>query len=212
MRTSTGLIENPQSGASKKVLLVIAAALAFGFSKSSAGAQPYEVTGVAINDVLNLREEPDAGAALVGALSPVASGIEVERRTEQWAFVRFGQQAGWASLRYLQPARSYEGETPPSPLDCAGTEPFWSFEITGERATFRTPEGSADVAAIAAVEAGRNSTLVWLVLLADSPISSAIIEAGQACSDGMSDEIYPLRINVESRDGTLFSGCCKADH
>ncbi len=82
MRTSSGLFANPQSGASKKVLLVITGALALGFCKSSAGAQPYEVTGVAIDDVLNLREEPDAGAALVGALSPVASGIDVERATE----------------------------------------------------------------------------------------------------------------------------------
>lgn len=211
MRTRTGLFDIPQSAILRKLLLVFAAILALGFFRSLAGAQTYEVTGVAIDDVLNLRGKPDAQAPLVGALSPVASGIEVERRTERWAYVRFGQQAGWASLRYLRPARSYEGDEPPSPLDCAGTEPFWSFEINGDRATFRTPEGTADVAAITDVEASRNSTVVWLVRLVNSPISSAIIEAGQACSDGMSDEIYPLRINMESRDGALLSGCCKTD-
>jgi uncharacterized membrane protein len=47
--------------------------------------------------------------------------------------------------------------------------------------------------------------------MVDGRIASAIIEAGLACSDGMSDEVYRVRINMEARDGALFSGCCRAD-
>jgi uncharacterized membrane protein len=54
--------------------------------------------------------------------------------------VRFGQQSGWASARYLRPALSFSGGPPPFPLHCVGTEPFWSLTLDGKRAIYSTPE------------------------------------------------------------------------
>lgn len=100
--------------------------LAAGLSAAPARAETVDVTGVAADDVLNLRTEPRSGAPLTGALSPTASGIEVVRRSDGWAFVKSGKLAGWASVRFLRPAMSFENGKPPLPLQCIGTEPFWS--------------------------------------------------------------------------------------
>ena len=173
-----------------------------------ARAETADVAGVAADDVLNLRSEPRAGAPLSGALSPTASGVEVVRRSDGWVLVKSGSQAGWAAARFLQPARTYQAERPPSPLQCVGTEPFWSFALEGNRATYRTPDTEAATSGIQKIEPSRNSTSVWLVRPSGGPVASAVIEARQACSDNMSDRIYPLRISLETRDGRLLSGCC----
>ena len=181
--------------------------LALGFS-GAARAESVDVTGVSADDVLNLRAEPRANAPLAGALSPTASGIEVVRRSQGWAYVKSGTQAGWASARFLRPALKFEDGKPPSPLQCVGTEPFWSLSIAGKSATYQTPDKDAVASAIGKIEQSRNSTIVWLVRPSSGPVSSATIEARQACSDNMSDRIYSFRITIETRDGQLLSGCC----
>ena len=175
---------------------------------AAARAETVDVTGVAADDVLNLRAEPRAGAPLTGALSPTASGVEVVRRSEGWAFVISGTQAGWASARFLRPAMSFEDGKPPSPLQCVGTEPFWSLSIAGKSATYQTPDKDAVASDIQKIEQSRNSTIVWLVRPSSGPVLGATIEARQACSDNMSDRIYSFRVTIETRDGQLLSGCC----
>jgi uncharacterized membrane protein len=174
----------------------------------AARAETVDVTGVADDDVLNLRAEPRAGASLTGALSPTASGVEVVRRSEGWAYVKSGTQAGWASARFLRPVMSFEDGKPPSPLQCVGTEPFWSLSIAGKSATYQTPEKDAVASGIQKIVQSRNSTIVWLVRPSSGPVLGATIEARQACSDNMSDHIYSFRVTIETRDGQLLSGCC----
>jgi uncharacterized membrane protein len=176
---------------------------------SAARASTLEVTGVAADDVLNLRAEPRANAPLTGALSPTASGIEAERRSEGWVYVRAGRQSGWAAERYLRPALQFEGGKPPLPLKCGGTEPFWSLLLEDRRATYQTPDVKATGADIGPFEPSRNSTIVWRVRPKDGPVASATIEARQACSDNMSDRIYSFSVRLETRDGELLSGCCE---
>lgn len=175
----------------------------------AARAETVEVTGVAFNDVLNLRSEPRAGAPLTGALPPAAVGIETLKRADGWVYVRSGQLEGWAAARYLRP-QSVFGERPPSPLRCIGTEPFWSFTLADGALTYTTPELKPVAAQIGGVQQSRNSTIVWRVAPKDGPVASATIEARQACSDGMSDYVHPFSVRVETRDGMLLSGCCDA--
>lgn len=188
---------------------VILLCLSLGLPAASANAETVEVTGVAADDVLNLRAEPRTGAALVGALAPATSGVETMKQSGSWTYVRFGQQEGWASSRYLRPALSFTGGPPPFPLHCVGTEPFWSLTLDGKRAVYRTPEIAEAASQVASIEPSRNSTIVWRVRPADGPVSSAVIEGRQACSDNMSDTIYSFRIHAETRDGQLLSGCCE---
>ena len=173
-----------------------------------AHSETVDVAGVAADDVLNLRAEPRADAPLAGALSPTAGAIEVIRRSGGWAYVKSRNQAGWAAERFLVAARTFENGKPPLSLQCVGTEPFWSLAIDSERATFRTPDKDALASDIQKIEQSRNSTIVWLVRAASGPVSSAVIEARQACSDNMSDRVFPFRVSIETRDGQLLSGCC----
>ena len=181
--------------------------LALSLAAMPAAAETVEVSGVAADDVLNLRAEPRADAPLTGALSPLAAGIEVVRHAEGWVYVKSGKLAGWAAARFLRPTISF-GEQPPSPLRCIGTEPFWSLVIDGDRATYSTPETKPRTDRIGKIQRSSNSTIVWRVLPNDGPVASATIEARQACSDNMSDRVYPFRVHVETRDVQLLSGCC----
>jgi uncharacterized membrane protein len=188
-----------------RVLPLISAVLCL--SLAGARAETVEVTGVDSNDVLNLRAEPRANAPLVGALAPASVGIEVLKRGDGWAFVRAGKLEGWAAARYLRRASRYEGG-PPVPLQCLGTEPFWSLTLDGKRAIYQTPDLKPVTADSGPFEQSRNSTIVWRVRPAGGPVASATIEARQACSDDMSDRVYSFSVRVEMRDGMLLSGCC----
>ncbi|MEP2426619.1 MAG: SH3 domain-containing protein, partial [Tateyamaria sp.] len=63
----------------------------------------YDVSGVAENDALNIRQAPDAAAPIIGSLTPDAEGIEVIRPDDHhgWGLVNSGEGRGWVSLRYL---------------------------------------------------------------------------------------------------------------
>jgi uncharacterized membrane protein len=134
--------------------------------------------------------------------------VEVLKRSDGWAFVRAGQQSGWASARYLRSAFKPNGGQPPLPLHCLGTEPFWSLSLDGKSVAYQTPEVKPVTVESGAFEVSRNSTIVWRVRPKGGPVASATIEARQACSDQMSDRIYGFSIRVETREGELFSGCC----
>jgi uncharacterized membrane protein len=174
---------------------------------SAAQAETVEVTGVSFDDVLNLRSEPKASAPLTGALPPAAFGIEALKRADGWVYVRSGKLEGWASARFLRP-QFVPGERPPSPLQCLGTEPFWSFALYGDSLSYSTPDLKGVSSPIGSVQRSRNSTIVWRVVPKDGPVTSATIEAHQACSDGMSDRVYSFSARVETRDGMFLSGCC----
>lgn len=175
---------------------------------AAARAETVDVAGVPAEDVLNLRAEPRADAPLTGALPPTAAGIEILRRSGGWAYVEFGRQAGWAAARFLRLAMTFSGGQPPLPLRCVGTEPFWSFSIGGGVSTFQTPAIGPVASNSEKLQPSRNSTRIWLVRPSDGPVAIAIIEARQACSDNMSDRIYPFRVSIETRNGELLSGCC----
>ena len=63
----------------------------------------YSVTGVAGDDVLNIRLEPDATAEAVGSLPPDATNIEVVGLSPDggWGQVIAGEAAGWIKMEFL---------------------------------------------------------------------------------------------------------------
>jgi uncharacterized membrane protein len=190
--------------------LVLAAAL-LSTSMAVEAADLFEVSGVAVDDVLNLRAGPNAGAPLVGALPPTASGITAERQNGAWWYVRFGDKEGWVASRFLRPARKHFGEAPPLPLQCHGTEPFWSLTLAPDRAWYETPEETGRSSEVADVRVSRNSRAVWSVRFAGGPVGAATLLVTKLCSDGMSDEIYPIEIALERSDGAFLSGCCSPE-
>ncbi len=180
----------------------------------------YDVHGVASDDVLNIRQAPAADAPVIGWLGADATGIELIRPNDSqtWALVNSGETSGWISLSYMsrQPGQ-WAGATL-NIRHCFGTEPFWSLLFDGDTVNYAIP-GSAPVAGrVTARLTGTSLLDVEAFLLdfdatkqQDLPQSATAIVSVRACSDGMSDRTYGLRMDtvLQTSDGSqLFSGCC----
>ena len=65
----------------------------------------YRVTGVASDDVLNIRTEPSARSPIMGSFNHRARSIEVigVDSGSRWVLVLFGSQTGWVHGAFLEP-------------------------------------------------------------------------------------------------------------
>jgi uncharacterized membrane protein len=194
----------------RPALLRLLAALLLALWGAAALAQDlparFTVTGVAAGDVLNVRAEPSAQAAILAALPPGSTGVEVVRLSPdgRWGLTPFREGAGWVSMRYL--AREAASGTPlPRPLLCRGTEPFWSLNITGSGAAFEVP----DRARVALRPLGEVAGFQGGVLAFDAGGETLdLTVVRMACSDGMSDRPYGFLALVWNRGETFLEGCC----
>lgn len=175
----------------------------------------FDVTGVAANDVLNIRAAPDASAEVIGKLSPNARDIEVVGydETGRWARINTDERSGWAALRYL--AYQVDVWTPgtlPPTLHCLGNEPFWSFRPTDENMVFSTPDAPDSMMRIEQVLAtGMFRDPRRSVTAQGDNLRMTAVMVPMACSDGMSDRSYGLDVTVilEGRgEPQMLTGCC----
>ena len=177
----------------------------------------HDVTGVAANDVLNLRAGPDAGAAIIGSLPPGLSGVEVTGLSAdgKWGRINQSEASGWAAMAYLTPQDGPAWFTLQSGLRCFGTEPFWTLFIdTGPKtAHFLTPEGEGPKMTFQAQWPGDAwRPVAGLQVTSTQGWSIATIRA-EACSDGMSDAAFGLSSDIFSNGTTAapassLRGCC----
>ncbi|MEM6498851.1 MAG: SH3 domain-containing protein, partial [Pseudomonadota bacterium] len=89
-----------------RLLLLFSAALACA-TAASAQTQTYQVTGVAADDVLNVRSKPTTRSAVVGTLQPGASGIRLIGQPKQngrtrWQRIQHRKVIGWVNQRFLE--------------------------------------------------------------------------------------------------------------
>ncbi|PTX50832.1 SH3 domain-containing protein [Allosediminivita pacifica] len=193
-------------------------ALVFTLIATAAPAQDlpalYDVTGVAQDDVLNVRTAPSSDAPVIGTLSPGENGVEIVRTNpaSTWAQLNIEGRQGWASLNFL--ARRRGSALPEAPwLRCFGTEPFWSLDAaqTG-RATFRTPEETLSLSA-GTIDAAQGQTRPFVLRTEATDLSATVVIRPGECSDGMSDNRYGLSAALlfqGSRDNFL-AGCCSLE-
>ncbi|MBN8631923.1 MAG: SH3 domain-containing protein [Rhodobacterales bacterium] len=172
----------------------------------------HDVTGVAADDVLNIRAAPDAGSAIIGSLAPDAQGVEVVGVEGDWAVVNTSETRGYASLRFLARQSGPDWNALQTPLTCIGTEPFWSLHIDPAKGEtrFRTPEYDA---ARTAPITGIWPALPWSQTAAVTlPDGLAVLAPGE-CSDGMSDQSYGISADLffTGPARARLSGCCSLD-
>ena len=88
---------------------------------------------------------------------------------------------------------------PPAPYHALGTEPFWSLIIDDREVTFIPSEG-------AQVRQARPTAIIGVAgeIYQTPRINVNVVHA--RCSDGMSDRVYPDRVQVNI-DGRQFNGC-----
>ena len=191
--------------------------LLLGLFPTTAAAQDFpalfRVTGVASDDVLNIRAEPNARAAIIGRFAPDARGIEVIGLAPNggWGLVNAGEQTGWSSMRYLTRERADSWREGRQALRCFGTEPFWNMPIflPSHRAEFHSlGDGGFELV----TEAGALPSTAYPPTLAipfsGSRDGMAVVRTA-VCSDGMSDRLYGLETQIYWRGDTEgLSGCC----
>ncbi|WP_183456546.1 SH3 domain-containing protein [Microbulbifer rhizosphaerae] len=201
---------------------IVPAVLISCWAATAAFAQPihtdpryYRVTGVAADDVLNIRSAPTASAEIVGKFEPGAQPVEVLDTDKGWARVIIGEGMGWASADYLEPIQmSPIGDsTLPAGLLCAGTEPFWSLHIDRESVTYSAAGAEDRVMSVVKADgfAGAGPGTNFVIASGEGSSITAVV-SNQRCSDGMSDRDYPRRIDVvlSGADGvTGLTGCCR---
>lgn len=171
----------------------------------------HDVTGVATDDVLNIRERPDASSPIVGSLPPGAA-VEVIRPNDRqtWGLVNAGEGTGWVSLRYLARRPGQWDGAFPEISACFGTEPFWNLAREGDVLTYSTPEGSDGYTITSRSGSENRRDSFHLVAEGAGAPLVAILET-EACSDGMSDREFGISVQLllgvggETRQ---LSGCC----
>lgn len=171
----------------------------------------HRVTGVAADDVLNVRAGPAADTEIVGTLAPGSTGFEVIRTEGGWGLVNAGERAGWAALRFLE-AEPGGTLAEAGALGCFGTEPFWNLRIApGATAVLTSPENmEGDGYGIGGLSR-MPSPLEKYLVDGSGPAGAvtAIIQRAE-CNDGMSDRAFGLDVSVVlSGEGRrVLSGCC----
>src|SRR5688572_27862505 len=88
----------------------------------------------------------------------------------------------------------------PPPYRALGTEPFWNVLIDPINITFIQPDASPIIQRTPPVINGFAGPIY------QTPRIGVNVVKNQQCSDGMSDRIYPDKVQV-TVDGRQFSGC-----
>ena len=185
----------------------------------TAGADPafpriYDLAPEARADGVEIHAEPGATAAVIGHLDGNAPGVEVIAVTEtgDWLQVPLAERTGWARTGQLRPRPASEyGKAGDRLLfapnmRCSGTEPFWSLDVTQMQDARLSRMGEDDLTLPAGrIRVSAKETDRYFLDL--GPVHAALLEA-EICSDGMSDRLYGLQINLVVDQSDIVRGCC----
>ncbi|AXX99252.1 COG3650 family protein [Profundibacter amoris] len=174
----------------------------------------YDVTGVAPDDVLNVREGQSASTPIINTLAPNQRNVEIVAvsNDERWGLVSFPEGSGWVSMRYMARQPGQDPQFLPKPLGCGGTEPFWGLSINNQTAQFdmmgESPRTYTPI--WEDIPSGMQAVSYAVKMQGNGEDITAIISRNQ-CSDGMSDSVYGFRIDVilSGQSGNrYYTGCC----
>lgn len=182
----------------------------------------YRVSGVAQNDRLNLRAQPEPQGQIVGTLAPDARDIIVTGQRQasggsQWWRVVYPSAEGgaaWANSRFLKTQPSDGAPETNYPLQCGGTEPFWNLQIKAGQAKFSLLGAQGQDRTFTASDwlMARGLRDKFAIRLNESSNAEqsgyAAVVRDAYCSDNMSDTLYPFNNVVILPDGTVYGGCC----
>lgn len=170
----------------------------------------HRVTGVATDDVLNIRAAPDAGSAIIGALSPDATAVEVIAVEDGWALVNTEDGSGYAAIRFLKRMDEPDWNSLQTPLTCLGTEPFWSLVLDPATDTAKLVASDDQNGYSLQIEQSWPGNL-WAPAAALSLPQGTVVFHPAECSDGMSERSYGIAVDLflTQPEKQRLSGCCR---
>lgn len=173
-----------------------------------------KVVNVTDNDTLNLRAYTQSQSEIIYKIPHDAANLLKIGEEDNWIKVSYRGFKGWVYSKYVTDAKhlsiaaAFGGE-----LFCIGTEPHWNIETKGYSATFSKYSDKKNLVINDIVRKSANEDNTWMSALANADNSpgnyTAVLEKTNSCSDGMSDETYPLSIKMIDDKTQLISGCCK---
>jgi len=178
----------------------------------------YDVTGVAGDDVLNIRAAADAGSPVRGGLSADATAVEVVALSPngKWALINTGEGAGWVAFRFLHRQDRPDWYAVADHLQCSGTEPFWTLFLdpTAKSAHINTPDEEGPELDLTATWPGSAQQPIAAVQYSGDDASGVVVLRGQSCSDGMSDQSFGIVADLFQAAGAnqpaqTLHGCCR---
>lgn len=174
----------------------------------------YDVSGVASDDVLNVRAAPGVGNTIIEKLTADARFVEVVAIDDkgEWARINVGERSGWVALRFLTRRPGQPENQLPRPLSCAGTEPFWSLDVSqSDSAAFRRMGGDPVTVTTLDPVTSENRTDRYAIFGQSDERVFTFMFQRDACSDGMSDRAYGISVDLfmTTQTGvTYLTGCC----
>ncbi len=195
--------------------------LSIGAMQAQAADNLFQVTGVAQNDVLNIRAEPNPTAEKIGslpynAISVKAVGEIRATGSSQWRQIQVDDQTGWVNINFLTPQKPPLTEDPvffSEPLNCSGTEPFWAFQVNGKQGELDTLSDGGTRILFDTIRTAEARPTVWILRGRQQSTDAstvAMLEKTNICSDGMSDLTYRYSLRLDVADGPFYAGCCNA--
>ncbi|QFT95099.1 Bacterial SH3 domain protein [Roseovarius sp. THAF9] len=198
----------------RTLLSACALLLCATFAHAQALPAFYDVSGVAADDVLNVRAAPGVGNSIVAKLTADARFIEVVAFDEsrEWARVNVDEASGWVALRFLDRRPDQPDDQLPRPLTCAGTEPFWSLDV-GSTASATLDRMDDDPISVATLDpvTSENRTDHYAIFGQSQTQVFTFMFQRDACTDGMSDRAYGMSVDLfvtEDSGVTYLTGCC----
>lgn len=177
----------------------------------------HDVAGVAADDVLNVRQSPDAASPILGSLGPDQTAVEVVAQSDdgKWGRVNLGEVSGWASMAFLTRQAQPDWFAVQSALQCSGTEPFWSLHLdpVAKRITMSSAEARTLMMDISGQWPGESWRPSLGVSFAGMGQSGMAVARAEACSDGMSDMAFGIALDLFLRseaggEQLALRGCC----
>jgi len=174
----------------------------------------YTVTGVRLDDTLNVREGPAASFPIVTELLAGSQNVEVIELSpdENWGLISITEAHGWVSMHYLARQFGQSGEALPAQFSCYGTEPSWYLELGPNTAKFDVYAGEkAFLSRMWEDRASGMGPYLYGMVLESNTATIHASFSRSICSDGMSDTLFGLSTNVfysTASGTTLYAGCC----
>ena len=158
----------------------------------------FQVTGVAANDVLNIRETPSGSSAKIGYLGYDQPIVEVlgTNPSGTWGYVQAGETMGWTSMRYLTPTAilTFGGTDIPIGIACYTTEPFVTYTLGNGHVKIEGMSLATYIVPILNIGKIRESYEVIYEL--DGTEQRLLLSLATKGSDGMSDVEYQWSFNA----------------
>ena len=198
----------------RTITTVVLGTIACNVALSQPQTGYYQVADLIDSNHVNVRAEPTADSEDLGDIASGSKPYEIIETdpSGDWGRILWLEATGWVALRFMEPIQVEQLAKTEVPvgLVCAGTEPFWTFEIQSQQSALLTTSESTQSLSVTNAESSRNyAAFPAAVELQSDNYSAVSVLRRSQCADGMSEINYSWTVDiVKQPELEVLSGCC----